>query len=412
MDNVLSAMEIDAIGEVMNISLGSAATSVANMLSTKVDITTPVVKIRTRKEFDFKDMDPAIGVEIENEAGLTGSNVMILKRSDVKSILEMLMSMEFDDETFELDEMATSAIGEVMNQMMGSSATALSDLLGRCVDISTPKVFPIADQDEFKAKYFSSDDVIAEIGFNLLIGDNIDCQFVYLIPICLAKEILSGFMGDVIPMDEPAPVVAPIPEPVAPPPIAPVPEPIPVAPPVVEHIPVAPPVITQAPIPQAPIPQPYEAPVAYAPQPQAVPVIPQQLTDTLAQMMELMRQQMEFTQMQMARPSADPKKINVNAPARPNLNNLSVGGAYDTNLELVMGVPVEVSVEIGRTKKLVKDVLELNKGSLVVLDRMAGEQVDLYVNGQCIAQGDVVVVDDSFGIRITEITASEINITE
>ncbi len=405
-DNVLKPLEIDAIGEVMNISLGSASTSVANMLSTRVDITTPVVRVRRRNEFEFEDMDPAVGVEIENTVGLTGSNIMILKRSDVRAILEMLMSMQFDDETFELDEIASSAIGEVMNQMMGASSTALSDMLGRTVDISTPFVFEIADQDKFKEKYFSTDEILAEISFSLLIGDNIDCQFLYLIPIDLAKEIVSGFMGEIEAEPDPIPVVPEAPAPVAPPPtpVAP-PAPAPIAPePAVAVAPVAPPTPAAA------------APVYYeqAPQMQAAPVSPQ-LNDTIAQMMDLMRQQMELTQMQLAgsrQVDNSPRTIKVDQPVRPNLNNLSVGGAFDSNLELVMGVPVEVSVEIGRTKKLVKDVLELNKGSLVVLDRMAGEQVDLLVNGQCIAQGDVVVVDDSFGIRITEITASEIFLTE
>ena len=74
-----------------------------------------------------------------------------------------------------------------------------------------------------------------------------------------------------------------------------------------------------------------------------------------------------------------------------------------------MKVPLEISVEIGRTRKLVKDILEFTQGSLVVLDKMAGEQADLYVNGECIAKGDIVVVEDNFGIRITEILKKDIN---
>ena len=80
-----------------------------------------------------------------------------------------------------------------------------------------------------------------------------------------------------------------------------------------------------------------------------------------------------------------------------------------TNQEMLMKVPLEISVEIGRTKRLVRDILEFTQGTLVVLDKMAGEQVDLFVNGQCIAKGDIVVVEDNFGIRITEIVTRELN---
>ena len=126
MDYNLSAMEIDAIGEILNISLGASATAVSTMLDARVDITTPVVSVKARDEFEFNNIEPAI---------------MLLKRQDVKVIVEMLMGMEVPDEEFELNEMNISAICEVMNQMMGASATALSELLSKTVNISTPISF-------------------------------------------------------------------------------------------------------------------------------------------------------------------------------------------------------------------------------------------------------------------------------
>ncbi len=426
-NNILSPMEMDAIGEVLNISLGAASTAISNMLDARVDITTPRVRVRAKGDFEFKNLEPAVGVEIANEEGLTGSNIMLLKRSDVKAIVEMLMYREIPDEEFELDEITTSAVGEVMNQMMGASATALSELLERVVNISTPVVFPVEDSDAFKAKYFSEEtELMVEIAFTLKISDKVESEFIYLIPTFLAKEMVEGFFKDGIPTIEeaaaPQPAAAPpviIPEPVA----APVPEPVAVPAPVVAApapmetpAPVAAPVPMAAPVPSvAPEAVPMQAvPQQYIPvqQPQA---IPSELSNTLAQMMELMKKQMEMTQhqqAQMAQMAASPRKIKTDTSVRPNFNQPDATVMPDSNLDLVMGVPVEVSVEIGRTKKLVRDVLELNKGSLVVLDKLAGEQVDLFVNGQCIAQGDVVVVDDNFGIRITEILNRDINFAE
>ena len=129
------------------------------------------------------------------------------------------------------------------------------------------------------------------------------------------------------------------------------------------------------------------------------------VVNNLMQMMDMMRQSMDMQRQMMQQQieqSHAPRRLKVHAAPQPNLNGQEEINP-DENLDLIMDVPMEVSVEIGRTQKYVKDILDLNKGSLVVLDKLAGDQVDLYVNGQCIAKGDVVVVDDNFGIRITEI---------
>ena len=141
-----SKMEIDAIGEILNISLGASATAVSTMLNARVDITTPIVNVVSKDEFEMDPVDPAVGVEITYVAGLEGENVMLLKRHDVKVIVEMVMGMEIADEDFELDEINISAVCEVMNQMMGASATALSEFLGRMVNISTPISFEVANE--------------------------------------------------------------------------------------------------------------------------------------------------------------------------------------------------------------------------------------------------------------------------
>ena len=195
-ENYLSTMEIDAIGEILNISLGASATAVSTMLDARVDITTPVVRVENKADFAFSNLKPAIGVEITYIEGLSGKNVMLLKRKDVKVIVEMLMGTTFSDEEFELNEMNISAICEVMNQMMGASSTALSELFGTTVNISTPKSFEVEGEDQFKEKYFTEDDPMVVIGFNLKIGEKMESEFLNLMSIELAKEIFSVFFTE------------------------------------------------------------------------------------------------------------------------------------------------------------------------------------------------------------------------
>lgn len=409
----LSSIEIDAIGEILNISLGASATAVSTMLDARVDITTPVVTVKTKEEFEFEKIQPAVGVEITYVDGLSGSNVMLLKRQDVKVIVEMLMGMEMPDEEFELNEMNISAICEVMNQMMGASSTALSELLSKTVNISTPISFEVESTEQFKDKYFSESAPMVVVKFTLRIADKLESEFMNLMPIELSRELVGGFFPDGVPgMEESEPEQPAASQPAAAPeqpsqemPAAVQPEPVS---PQVEAIsspqmPAAEPAVQQAPMQQVPMQQ---APVQMA---------DSGMMSQMTQMMDMMRQQMEMQQQQIQQMTqkSGPRKIKVNSAPTPNLaDEGEKGELQDANLELIMGVPLDVSVEIGRTKKLVKDILEMNKGSLVVLDKLAGEQVDLFVNGQCIAKGDVVVVEDNFGIRITEILQDEIALLE
>ncbi len=467
----LSSMEIDAIGEILNISLGASATAASTMLNARVDITTPIVQIKSRDEFEIDNLEPAVGVEITYVEGLTGSNVMLLKRGDVKFIVEKMMGMEIPDEEFELNEMNISAICEIMNQMMGASSTALAELFARTVNISTPVSFEVESSDQFVDKYFANEDPMVVVRFNLQIGDEMESEFLNVMPTALAKDLVSGFFpeGTLVSEDgaeaepEPAPtadsadsaavadggggvmsqeeiekLLAGSAEPEAP--AAPEPEPAAdaggggvMSQEEIEKLlagsaaPEAPaqPAAAQ---PEAPAPQP-AAPAAPAAAPQPVqmqqpamaaapaamdPAAMGANTMMMQQMLEMMRQQMELQQQElqqlksMQKASAAPRQIKVNPMPSPNLEGDEALLDPDANLDLIMGVPLDISVEIGRTKKLVRDILELNKGSLVVLNKLAGEQVDVFVNGQCIAKGDVVVVEDNFGVRITEILQEEI----
>ena len=441
----LSAMEIDAIGEILNISLGASATAVSIMLDARVDITTPKVSVQARDEFEFSNIKPAICVEITYVEGLEGKNIMLLKRQDVKAIIEMLMGMDIPDEEFVMDEMNVSAICEVMNQMMGASATALSELLDMPVNISTPKPHEVDSVEEFKKEFFADEEEMVVIHFDLKIEDKMQSEFLNVMPIKLAKKLVSGFLAEMgatpeeaAPAETPAPAAEIVAQPAATPitesapaaaetPVAPAPapaaetapaqtvQPAPAPAASVQPEPMPQPAATAAPTPAQPaqaVPaQPMQADPAQPVMPAmtAAPVQQTQMdpgvVNNMMQMMDMMRQSMDMQRQMMQQQieqSHAPRRLKVHAAPQPNLNGQEEINP-DENLDLIMDVPMEVSVEIGRTQKYVKDILDLNKGSLVVLDKLAGDQVDLYVNGQCIAKGDVVVVDDNFGIRITEI---------
>ena len=209
---LFSPLEVDAIGEILNISLGSSATAVSNLLGRRADITTPEVRILEYNEFEFSSLEPAIGVEITYTSGLSGNNVMLLKREDMKKILEILLQREITDEEFEVDEMAISAVCEVMNQMMGASATALSEFLGESVNISTPRSFQIANSETFKEDYFNRAKPMVVVRFKLSIEDCMDSEFITLMETELGKQLLASFGLAETEEEEPAPQVQPVPQ--------------------------------------------------------------------------------------------------------------------------------------------------------------------------------------------------------
>ena len=459
-------MEFDAIGEIMNISLGSSATAVSTLLGTKVNITTPIVQVLTKDDFDFQDLEPAVGVEISYVKGLSGKSVMLFSRNDVRVIVSMMMGAEIPEEEFVMDEINASAIREAMNQMMGASATALSEFLGTTVDISTPISYEIDDGNAFKDKYFDGSEDSVVIRFTLEIEGKLSSEFINIMSVDLVKRLLEPFKAqfgieddddEYIPSEEPeAPVEAPQAE---------VQEAAPAeapaeAPQAAKSGPIdqaqadallasllqaqaeessaeaaqpassdnAAPAENQPPKQEAQAtpaqPMPEAAPTQPIPQaapaPQAIPQgmvmggmmdpmtmqLITQMQQSQTQMMELMRE------MQSGRSSkAAPAEPSIIKPlnSKEFLDDAEGKEENASNRELLMKVPLEISVEIGRTRKLVKDILEFTQGSLVVLDKMAGEQADLYVNGECIAKGDIVVVEDNFGIRITEILKKDIN---
>ena len=414
-DKNLTPMEMDALGEVMNISLGSSATAVSNMLDHRVQITTPKVSVSDVESFSLGELQPAIGVEIRYISGLEGSNIMLLKRSDVKVIVDILMGSETSDDEFELNDLTISAVCEVMNQMMGAASTALSDFLGKPVNISTPESFELTDFDQFKQDHFPADDgKCVIVAFSLNIEGVLESRFINVMSMKLARELLQGLDidEDPEPQRENASAASDREE---------MGQPMNTQQQTTPQIPEVPPdLLADRKLSQDEIGRLVEAARAEqeqasassgtqpSPQPQLSPQSPQpgaQVPPAGAYPIPPYGQYMPgYYPFPYYPGPVDPKVVNARPAELPHLaDGERPKEQQGENLNLLMSVPLEVSVEIGRTHKKVQDILAFTKGSLVVLDKLAGDQVDLFVNGQCIARGDVVVIDDNFGIRITEV---------
>lgn len=374
-----STYEIDAVGEILNISMGAAATAVSELLNAKVWITTPQVSVAKVSELNYTRLEPAICVKIVYVAGITGVNMMVLKQDDVQMILNQLMGNPLViSPDFEFDELNISAVSEVMNQMMGASATALSDLLGTSVDISTPTPYIIEKTNFCELSELSPEETIVAVTFNLNVDGVMNSEFMSIMSVDLAKTLSGKMIESFQPEEEPEPAPAPAPA-------APVAAPVASAP-----APAAPAA--------APAPMPQQAAPAYQVPPQQMAYPPQQAGYAYPP---------QYAAYGAYPPPVPP--VNIQNAQLHQFDNVDFGLATDQqdNLKLLMGVPLEISVEIGTAKRKVKDILDFTQGTIIELERQAGAPVDVVVNGNLIARGDVVVIDDNFAVRITEIVKSK-----
>ena len=381
-----SSYEIDAVGEILNISMGAAATAVSELLNAKVWITTPQVNVVKAADLNYDRLEPAICVKIVYVKGISGQNMMVLKQDDVQLILNQLMGNPLVvSPDFEFDEMNISAVSEVMNQMMGASATALSDLLGMTVDISTPTPYVIEQTNFCQLAELDPEETIVAVTFNLTVDGIMNSEFMSVMSVELAKS-LSSKMIEKFHGDEPEPEAAPA-------------APAPSAPAAAAPAPAAQP----GPAPAAAQPQPAPAAMPQQPMPGAYPYPPQgQPAPYLGYTYPN-----QYAAYGAYPPPAPP--VNIQNAQLHQFDNVDYGLPADQqdNLKLLMGVPLEISVEIGTAKRKVKDILEFTQGTIIELERQAGAPVDVVVNGNLIARGDVVVIDDNFAVRITEIVKSK-----
>ena len=344
----LSDVEIDALGEIGNISMGSAATTMSVLLSRKVEITTPRVSIMLLDDMRKDYPMPYIIVEVRFTEGINGTNLLAMKESDAAIIADLMMGNDGSNPPVGMNELYMSAVAEAMNQMMGATATSLSSIFKSRVDLAPPKVrlIDLAGNDNITDSVTGSEDLV-RIAFRMVVEGLIDSEIMLILPLKIARDMVDGLLHSSAPAPAPQPAKPSVP-----------------SAPVMQQSAAAPPVQQQAYIPPQP-----------APQRGPSPVVPEQ---------NVIVQPAQF------------------APLKQNIMSVS-----DSNIGMIMDVPLQVTVELGRTRKLIREILELAPGSVVELDKLAGEPVDILVNGKIVAKGEVVVIDENFGVRITGIVSMQ-----
>lgn len=384
-EQFLTEEQKDAIGEISNISMGSAATTLGMLLNQTVTITTPNVSYVSWDELADSYDRPCVFLQIKYVEGLDGNNVLVLKENDVKIITDLMMGGPGVASDEPITELHLSAIGEAMNQMMGSASTSMSSMLNKKIDISPP-IAEVVDLNESMStgrlpEFLKSKFV--KVSFKMLIGDLIDSEIMQLYPFEFAKSLYEIFG---IHSDSESTSTAASTEQSSP----------------------AQPAPTQAPTPApAPAPQPMgQAPAGapqYAPQDMANPYAQPGMNPYAQPMGGYMQPAMPYPQPQVMGGYQPQSMPNVQpASFQPFTGNVSAGSQPE-NIGLIMDVPLEVTVELGRTKKSIKEILDFAPGTIVELNKIAGEPVDVLVNGKYVAKGEVVVIEESFGIKITEI---------
>ncbi|MDO7905823.1 flagellar motor switch phosphatase FliY [Paenibacillus sp. JX-17] len=380
-DDFLTPLEQDALGEIGNITFGSAATALSTLLGKKVDITTPKVSIINRTEFESTFPKPHVAVHVNYVDGFQGINSLVIKTRDAQVIADLMLGGEGNPEDAELNEIHISAVQEAMNQMMGSSATSMSTIFNRFVNISPPGIDILDPATGDGVSSLPEDETLIRISFRLIIGDLIDSTIMQLLPVDFAKEMVRMLIHGT---DEPAASeTAAAVEAPAQPPVQQAPAQAPQAPqqPVQEQ-----PMYQQPPMQQPMYEQPmYQQP----PMPGAYAGMPPQAPYGAPQHYGSMPN----------------RNVNVQPVQFANLQSNAFGQMDENNLNLLMDIPLKVTVELGRTQKQIKDILELSQGSIIELDKLAGEPVDILVNNKLIAKGEVVVIDENFGVRVTDIVS-------
>ncbi|MBR0163375.1 MAG: flagellar motor switch phosphatase FliY [Lachnospiraceae bacterium] len=356
-DSLLTDVEKDAIGEIANINMGSSATTLFSLVNHKVDITTPTVTLANWDSVVGDYERPCVFITIKYTVGVDGSNVLILKEHDVMVITDLMMGGDGTNTEGEIGELQLSAISEAMNQMMGAAATSLSTMIGEKVDISPPvaTLEDFMDQDPGKIAEFLTGTFV-KISFQMKIGDLVDSMLMQLYPIDFAKSLYNTFNMSASGASEPAPS-APAPEAAPPPP-----------------------------------PEASGAGAAPAPAMDMGGGMPQGAPMGAPMGMPMGMPMMQPQQNMNVQP-AQFQSFGVDMSAL-------AGGA---NIQLIHDVPLDVTVELGRTIKPISDILDFSPGTIIELDKIAGEPVDVLVNGKYVAKGEVVVIEESFGVRVTEI---------
>ncbi|ADM37728.1 flagellar motor switch phosphatase FliY [Bacillus spizizenii] len=336
----LSEMERDAIGEIGNISFGSSATALSTLLNQKVDITTPSVTVIPKSKISDAFPEPYVAIEVNYTEGFSGSNLLVVEQNDAAIIADLMIGGDGKGADPSLGEIHLSAVQEAMNQMMGSAATSMSTVFSKKIDISPPRVELLDVTEKKGTDRIPDDEMLVKVSFNLKVGELIDSSIMQLYPLTFAKDLISSLMNTGNAEEETTPQ----------------------------------PDVT------------YEQPKE--------PVTPEPR-------IEPQQQQQQPPKRQGTPKKAAPVQVSPVEFSAFDPNEASQAPIH--NLDMLLDIPLSITVELGRTKRSVKEILELSAGSIIELDKLAGEPVDILVNQRIVAKGEVVVIEENFGVRVTDI---------
>lgn len=343
LDGQLSELEKDALGEIGNITMGTAATTLSTLLNQKVVITTPKVSITTIDYLSDQYPIPFVAIDVRYKTGIEGVNILILKVDDVKVITDLMLGKDSFDLDRKLSDLELSAVSEAMNQMMGSACTSLSEMFSKKIDIEPPRACEITfDEGKDKFDILKNNEPIVEVSFRMVVSDVIDSEIMQLIPVDFAKDMVEQLLGNGKAEEK------------------------------IEN-------------------------------------------ETINDSVEEDTKNIDYKNIVEKAGNKESKEdlttsslvrgddtVTIRKPTFQSFDKKEKVG-YNGTIDIVEEIPVEITVELGRTTKKIGEILEYGPGTIIELDKLVGEPLNVYANGKFIAKGEVVVIDDNFGIRITDI---------
>jgi flagellar motor switch protein FliN/FliY len=354
----LSIEVMDALGEIGNISFGSSATTLSTLLNQKVEITTPTVRVVEKEELDTGYQFEPVSIQVNYLEGFTGNNVFVIKAQDASVIADIMLGGDGTNPTEDLDAIQLSAVEEAMNQMMGTAATSMSTVFDKKIDISPPAII-VGTEEDPDIKDFFKEDAYIQVSFRLMVGDLIDSSMMQLIPIDFGQEMVDQLLNkgeDHSTVNE-------------------------------EH--------------RENLTAETEPEETYKNEKQVSEFhFEEQSDDKPRQGVQPVEEERGYLGKNITKDSV------VQEASFAEFEQPKLTPARHRNLDMLLDIPLKVTVELGKTKKSVREILDLSAGSIIELDKLAGEPVDVLVNGKLIAEGEVVVIDENFGVRITDILST------
>jgi len=335
----LSTIEEDTIGEIGNISFGSSATTLSTLLDEKVSITTPEVSVISKGKLYNEFSINHVKVKVNYVEGFIGENLFVIKAEDAAIISDIMLGGNGKNPDQELNDIHLSAVQEAMNQMMGSAATSMSTVFNKLVNISPPTIELTGTNEYDQTIDELEEENFVKVSFQLKVGDLIDSNIMQLIPFPFAHEMVEELLGE----------------------------------------------------PQQEVEQ----------QPDTTTIQTEQTTVEKSTEKNHINQHKSSSQY--IGEQVDPENMTVQQATFSDFEEVELNQNEQRNLDLLLDIPLTVTVELGRTSRPIKDILDLTSGSIIELDKLAGEPVDILVNQKLIAKGEVVVIDENFGVRVTDV---------